>query len=163
VASGSQSNLKRRIAAHEGRSDVDTDKERLTTLARRLAQATTVRSAHWTLDDEDVFTWAAEQGTVTIASRDRDNEPPYELSVYRPDRQKIDELSSALIDDDRPAPWNDALVELYWAARRSALGADDIIDALIEALPQAATQGEDLRRHSLLAQAPGVPTTDDGT
>jgi hypothetical protein len=142
---------------------MDHDKERLTILARRLAEATTGRSAHWALDDEDAFTWAAEQGTVTIASRDRDNEPPYELSVYRPDRQKVDELSSALLDDDQPAPWNDALVELYRSARRSALGADEIIDALIEALPHTATQDEALPEHFLLARARGAPATDDET
>jgi hypothetical protein len=142
---------------------MDNDKEHLTILARRLAEATTARGAHWTLDDEDAFTWAAEQGTVTIASRDRDNEPPYELGVYSPDRQKVDELSSALLDDDRPAPWNDALVELYRAARRSALGADEIIDALIEALPHTATQGEGRHQHSLLAPARGATAADDET
>jgi hypothetical protein len=134
---------------------MDHDKERLTILARRLAEATTARRARWTLDDEDVYAWAAKQGTVTIASRDRDKEPPYELSVYNPEREKVDELSSALLDDDQPAPWNDALVELYRAARRSALGADEIIDALIEALPQSGTVGEGWRQHSFFARARG--------
>jgi hypothetical protein len=132
---------------------MDPDKQRLTTLARRLAAATTARTARWQLGDDDVYVWTANEGTVTVVSRDRDDEPPYELSVLTPSRQKVDELTSALLEDDRPAPWNEALVDLYWAARRSALGADDIIDALIEALPQTDGDGEGGRQPSLLARA----------
>jgi hypothetical protein len=131
---------------------MDADKQRLTTLAHRLTAATTARSARWQLDD-DVYVWAAKEGTVTIVSRDRDDEPPYELSVLTPGRQKVDELTSALLEDDRPAPWNEALVDLYWAARRSALGADDIIDALIEGLPQTDGDGDGGRQPSLLSRA----------
>jgi hypothetical protein len=137
------------------------DKQRLTTLARRLAAATMTRSAQWQLGDDGVYAWTAKEGSVTVVSRDRDDEPPYELSVLRPDRQKVDELTSALLEEDRPAPWNDALVELYWAARRSALGADDIIEALIEALPQTDADGESERAPSLLARARNPFTAED--
>ena len=132
---------------------MDPDKQRLTTLARRLAAATTARNARWGLGEDDVYMWTAKEGLVTVVSRDRDDEPPYELSVLTPNREKIDELTSELLEDDRPAPWNEALVELYQAARRSALGADDIIDALIDALPQTDGDGEGERQPSLLARA----------
>jgi ankyrin repeat protein len=120
----------------------DLNTQRLTELADRLAAATTTRIAQWQLDGDDVFVWIAPEGSVTVGSRDRDGEPPYELAVYNPTRERVDELTSERLTDDRPAPWNDALVELYRAARRSALRADDIIDSLIEALPAAGADSE---------------------
>lgn len=127
------------------------DKERLTTLAERLAEATAAREVNWELD-EDVYSWGSAEGSVTVASRDRDDEPPYELVVYSPGREKVDELTSELLDEDRQAPWNDALAELHRAARRSALRADDIIDALIDSLsaPGSADASEG---HSFLRRA----------
>jgi hypothetical protein len=112
----------------------DSIAQRLTELADRLAAATTARTAQWELDGDDVFVWTAAGGSVTVGSRDRDGEPPYELTVYNPARERVDELTSELLTGDRPAPWNDALVEVYRAARRSALHADDVIEALIETL-----------------------------
>jgi hypothetical protein len=113
----------------------DLTAQRLTELADRLASATTARTAQWQLDGDDVFVWTAAEGSVTVGSRDRDREPPYELTVYNSARERVDELTSELLADDRPAPWNESLVELYRAARRSALRADEVIDALIESLP----------------------------
>jgi hypothetical protein len=112
-----------------------TDREgHLTMLGDRLAAATSSGATRWDVREPDVYAWKADHGAVTIASRDRDAEPPYELVVFNPAGEKVDELASELVDD-RPAPWNDALAELYRAARRSALRADDVIDALIGALP----------------------------
>ena len=116
----------------------EANKERLTELTERLAAATSERAARWQLEGDDVFVWSANDGVVTVGSRDHDGAPPYELVVYNPARERVDELASDLLADDQPAPWNDALADLYRAARRSALRADDIIDALIERVPQAA-------------------------
>ena len=113
----------------------DLTAQRLTELAERLATATNGRSAQWELGGADTFVWRATEGSVTVGSRDRDGEPPYELTVSNPAAERVDELTSELLAGDQPAPWNDALVDLYRAARRSALRAYDIIDALIEALP----------------------------
>ena len=132
---------------------IDQEKQRLTTLARRLAAATSAREAKWKTGDDDVYIWTAKEGAVTIVSRDRDDEPPYELVVFTPNSERVDELTSALLEEDRPAPWNEALVELYRVARRSALGADDIIDALVAALPSTGADGEAQREHSLLSRA----------
>jgi hypothetical protein len=131
----------------------DLTAQRLTELADRLAAATTGRSAQWELDGDDVFVWRVAEGSVTVGSRDRDGEPPYELIVRSPSGEKVDELTSELLAGDQPAPWNDALVELYRAARRSALRADDIVDALIEALPAADDDRE--ARRSFLGRARG--------
>jgi hypothetical protein len=132
---------------------MDPDTKGLTTLAQRLAAATAARSARWQRGEGDVYVWASKGGSVTVVSRDRDDEPPYELAVFSPSGEKVDELASALLEDDRPAPWNEALVDLYRAAKRSALGADDIIEALIDALPATETDGERAAERSLLARA----------
>jgi hypothetical protein len=121
---------------------MDPEKQRLTALARRLAAATAARSAKWQVDEDDAYVWAGEKGSVTIASRGRDAEPSYELAVFSLNRERVDELTSGLLENNRPAPWNEALVELYRAARRSALGADDLTDALIEALSPDEANGE---------------------
>jgi hypothetical protein len=127
--------------------------QRLTELADRLASATAARTAHWQLQGDDVFVWTAAAGSVTVGSRDRDGEPPYELGVYNPARERVDELTSELLTNDRPAPWNDALVELYRTARRNALRADDIIDSLIEALPAAGADSQADGERSFLSRA----------
>ena len=124
--------------------------QRLTELAERVATATTGRSAQWELGGADTFVWRAAEGSVTVGSRDRDGEPPYELTVSNPTGERVDELTSELLAGDQPAPWNDALVDLYRAARRSALRADDIIDALIEALPTANVNREPQRERTFL-------------
>lgn len=110
------------------------EKERLMVLAERLAAATAERTAQWQLTADDVYSWAATEGTVTVASRDRDGEPPFELTLYNAGAEKVDELTSELLAGDEPAPWNEPLAELYRVARRSALGADDVIDALLDRL-----------------------------
>jgi hypothetical protein len=130
----------------------DLDKQRLALLARRLAAATWARDAQWQLEGDEVFSWGTEEGSVNVASRDRDGEPPYELTVYNPANEKLDELSSELLADDQPAPWNDALVELYRVARRSALRADEIVDALMAALPTDEGKPESDRIRSFLGR-----------
>jgi hypothetical protein len=131
----------------------DPERQHLTELARRLTATTSTRAAQWQLETDDVFRWEAKEGSVTVASRDHDGEPPYELIVYSPEREKVDELRSELLANDEPAPWNDTLVELYRLARRSALRADEIIDALIAALPTSGASDEKGEGRSLLSRA----------
>jgi hypothetical protein len=114
------------------------ENSKTTALCKRLASATLARAAEWRLEGEDTYVWAQQQGTVSIASRDNDGQPPYQLAIYNAERVRVDELSSMLLQDDEPAPWNEALAELYRVARRSALRADDVIDALLSALPSHA-------------------------
>ena len=116
----------------------DLEKQRLGALAEHLVEATAQRVAQWERTSDDVYSWGAAEGAVTIGSRDRDGEPPYQLGLYTDDGKQVDELASELLADDQPAPWNDPLAELYRVARRSALGADEIIDALIERLRRSA-------------------------
>jgi hypothetical protein len=119
-------------------TDGATDNDRIVILCRRLAAATAARRAEWRVDGDDMFVWERDEGGVSIRSRDGDGEPPFELAVYNPGGQKVEERASALVEGDRPAPWNGPLADLYGVARRTALRADDIIDALIERIPHAA-------------------------
>ena len=112
-----------------------TDPNRLVVLCERLVHATAARQTEWRVDGEDVFVWDGAEGAVSITSRDRDGEPPYELGIYSSHGDKVEELGSDLVGDDEPAPWNEPLADLYRIARRSALRADDIIEALIATLP----------------------------
>jgi hypothetical protein len=111
------------------------DQARLIVLCERLAAATLDGAAEWRGEGDDHYMWERGEGAVSIGARDRDGQPPYELTIFNHDREKVDELASALVDDDRPAAWNGPLVELYRVARRSALRADEIIDMLLAALP----------------------------
>ena len=54
---------------------------RFATLARQLGAATSQRIVRWEQKDSDLYGWGATEGLVTVASRDRDGEPPYELAV----------------------------------------------------------------------------------
>ena len=122
------SSLRRmRVSADENR--------RVVLLCERLLEATRARSAEWNRESEDLFVWAGGRGSVSIGSRDKDGEPPYELVVVNSDGERLEELTSELLADDEPAPWNEPLAGLYRAARRSALKADEIVEALIDALP----------------------------
>jgi hypothetical protein len=129
------------------------DSNQLTKLAERLVDGTRVKSIEWSLSEPEVYSWGTPDGSVTIASRDRDGEPPYELAIFNPENVKVDALKSDLLLGDVPAPWNGLLADLYASARRSALRADDLIHALLSAVRVA--DGDDGRRRerSLLHRA----------
>jgi hypothetical protein len=155
-ASGDQAVNADDVPTRRKRMAVQTDNGRVVVLSERLAEATHTGDAEWLREAEDVFVWKGEQGSVSIGSRDHDGEPPYQLVVLNSNGERLDELTSQLVGDDRPAEWNKPLADLYRAARRSALRADDVIEALIEALPHRAARAPD--------QEPdhGVPTPPSG-
>ena len=113
---------------------VQTENGRVVVLSERLADATHRGDEEWLREGEDLFVWQGEQGSVSIGSRDKDGEPPYQLVVVDSNGEKLEELTSQLVDNDRPAAWNEPLADLYRAARRSALRTDEVIEALIDAL-----------------------------
>jgi hypothetical protein len=111
-----------------------TVEDRVIVLCKRLAEATSSGDVEWRAEDEDWYLWEHPEGAVAIGARDRDGQPPYELQIMNGEGQRVEQLLSALVADDQPAPWNEPLAELYRLARRSALHADEIIDALIAGL-----------------------------
>ena len=115
-----------------------TPADRLLVLCARLADATRGGAVEWRRDGKDAYVWEGPDGAVTIASRDEDGQPPYELGIFNGTQEKVEELESALVGDDEPAAWNAPLADLYRVARRNALRADDIIEALVAALPASA-------------------------
>ena len=120
---------------------LDANNDRIVVLARGLATATTLDDVQWEVEGADTFVWKRVEGTVTIGSRDADGEPPYELTIYNGSRVKVDVLRSQLLPSDEPAPWNEALADLYRAARRNALHVDALIEALINLLPTTRLEG----------------------
>jgi hypothetical protein len=109
---------------------------RLVELCERLAAATTGGQAEWAAE-ETGFVCQRRSGSVGIRSRDRDGEPPYELVIFSPKGEKVENLLSEWSPEEEPAFWNPALAELYRAARRNALGVDKILDDLFTELPPA--------------------------
>jgi hypothetical protein len=113
---------------------IPVDNGRVVVLCERLADATRAGTAKWRGEGEDTFLWAGEQGSVSVQSRDKDGVPPYQLAVFDASGVKVEEITSQLLENDQPAEWNEPLAVLYRSARRSALNADEVIDALIETL-----------------------------
>lgn len=114
------------------------DTDGMVVLCERLAHATRTGDAKWRIDADDRFIWERpQQASISMGSRDKDGEPPYQLVLFNANGDKVEELTSQLVGDDEPAVWNEPLAALYRAARRSALGADELIDELIAALPPA--------------------------
>jgi hypothetical protein len=121
--------------------------QQLTTLARRLTAATVTGDIEWQGREDDCYRWTSGAGSVSVASRDRDGEPPYEVAVYNTRDEKVDGLSSELLADE-PAPWNEALSELYRVARRNALHADEVVEALIGALAPRGNRRDAAEAHA---------------
>ena len=110
--------------------------ERLVELSKRLRAATDEGQLEWTAEDDTSFVWTGSNGAVSVRSRDGDGEEPFELDVFSATRQKVETLGSEWTEDERPAPWNEALTRLYRAARRKALGVDRILEDLLGELPR---------------------------
>ena len=115
--------------------------DRLIVLCERLAASTRAGAAEWDDEGNDTYLWRHAEGAVRVGARDGDGEPPYELTISNDREVRVEELESALLGDDVSAPWNEPLADLYRAARRSALKADELIDALIAALPRETGSG----------------------
>ena len=112
----------------------------LVELARRLASATIADNTKWSAEPDDTFRYAGARGLVAVRSRDKDGEQPYELLVYNEAGERVEHLASQWDDEDRPAEWNQPLADLYYVARRKALGAEKVVDALLSELEPSADE-----------------------
>jgi hypothetical protein len=123
--------------AAEGRAAVmESPYERLVELSRRLQVATDAGQLEWIAEEDTTFLWTGSSGAVSVRSRDGDGEEPFVLDVFGAAKQKVETLGSEWTEDERPAPWNDALTRLYRSARRRALGVDRILEDLLGELPR---------------------------
>jgi hypothetical protein len=126
--------------------------DRLIVLCERLAASTRGGTAEWDDEGNDTYVWRHTAGAVRVGARDGDGEPPYEMTISNDREIRVEELESALLENDVPAPWNEPLADLYRAARRSALRTDELIDALIAALPRETGDGRRGSAASLAAE-----------
>lgn len=108
------------------------DNERLILLCERLVEATPAGAARWRAEGDEAYVWERDEGSVAVASRDHDGRLGYEVVVLNPHGERVDELVSDPGDATAAAA---TLAELHRVARRSALHADEIVEALIDALP----------------------------
>jgi hypothetical protein len=113
------------------------DQAALVALCERLTDATWAGTVEWDDEHDDHYLWTSSSGRASVGSRDRNGYPPYELSIFNAHGEKVEELHTGVGEDDTPASWNGPLAELYRVARRSALRADEIIEALMTAIPVA--------------------------
>ena len=112
--------------------------ESLTELCKRLTAATEAGQVKWSAAQEAVFLWAGIGGSVSVSSRDGDGEEPYALDVFNAAGLKVDTVGSEWVgEEQQPAPWNDPMARLYRAARRQALGGDQIVKDLLAELALA--------------------------
>ena len=111
--------------------------ESLVEIARRLTAATDAGQVEWAAVEDTVFLWTGKGSSVSVRSRDSDGEEPYELDVFNAAGQKVETLGSEWTGDQQePASWNDPISRLYRAARRQALGVDQILQELLAQLPR---------------------------
>ena len=112
----------------------------LVELSKRLVSATVAGKASWSAEPDDTFRYAGGRGLVGVRSRDKDGEQPYEILVYNDAGERVEHLASQWDEGDQPAEWNQALADLYYVARRDALGADKVVDALLSELDPPAEE-----------------------
>jgi hypothetical protein len=116
---------------------MDSPLESLMEICKRLTAATVAGQLEWSAAQDTVFLWSGKGGSVSVSSRDGDGEEPYVLDVFNAAGLKVDALSSEWVGkEQQPAPWNDPVARLYRAARRQALGVDQIVKDLLAELPR---------------------------
>jgi hypothetical protein len=105
----------------------------LVVLVRRLVELSRSGRVRWQLaedDRDDSFTYVGPSGAVTVYARDRDGRDPYVLTIRDADGRLVER-----VDHRWEPPGGDAdLHELYRIARRQALRADAVIEALLRDL-----------------------------
>jgi hypothetical protein len=117
---------------------MDSPSKSLIEICRRLSAAAATGQLKWSAAQETVFLWTGKGGSISVRSRDGDGEEPYEVDIFNAAGQKVDTFSSEWVGKEQePAAWNDPMARLYRAARRQALGVDQILKDLLAELPQA--------------------------
>jgi hypothetical protein len=106
--------------------------DRLAALVTRLDELTGSGRIHWELADDtrdDSFTYATPTGAVELFSRDRDGRDPYVVVVRDTDGRLVER-----VEVGKDADLFELVTRLYRLARRQALRADAVIEALLSSL-----------------------------
>ncbi len=136
-------------------------------LAQRLTDATVKRKLTWKVLSPNpvpaergreprsagatAFETTLPAATVQVASVDGDGVSPYRISLIK-DGAVIESLQTEYFGEDeygQAAPWNQAIEDLYRAARSQALGIDATIDALFSDVTALVVDAR--RRHTVLS------------
>lgn len=111
----------------------DSTSNRLIKLVHGLLAQTREGSRSWSeTEQEFVFECDTPRAAVRIESIDRDDSLPFRIVVLNSSGREVESLSSTSRSLD-PLD-HDAFAELYQLAKRSALGADELIDDLFDEL-----------------------------
>ena len=124
--------------------------ERLKNVAQQLLARTQAGVLRWQAaarpkDAPD--TWQPQQfvtrlrtGSATVGSEVPEGRYPYELHLREPAGQHVGQLvtddEDAWLGDREPEAWEQALADLYAAARKSALGTTASLDAIVDELSE---------------------------
>ncbi len=107
----------------------------LVELCERLVAATIEEQLEWNVGEKTAFTCTRRSGTILVRSVDGSGEHPFELAIFNTDGVKVESVISESVGEERSAPWNGAVANLYQAARRQALHADRLVADLLADLP----------------------------
>ncbi len=131
-------------------------RDKLIALARQLLNGTKSGKVAWApTDDDNTFLCTGTRSSVTVElTVDRDGDAHVTLSILNSQGATVDSIKSEFTqiaqDEWQGEPWNTALEDLFYAARRSAYNVDDAIDSLladiakgISAPPQRKSKTED--------------------
>jgi hypothetical protein len=121
------------------------DDDRLVEVARRLTTRTKAGRQHWTQNDSSpghFQTRVAEQ-LVLVGSTDSDGNHPYSITIWRPNPTpedgkrwiQVESLNTARRNPGTFVPaWQEAIADLWAAARTEALQIDSTMNAILTAL-----------------------------
>jgi hypothetical protein len=116
---------------------IDEMPNRVWDLLRGLLARTEEGKLAWRQGSDDTeFVLTLSQGAVAITSVDNDGQAPYRFSILSPEGVRVESYDSAYVDQPEPAAWWREVGDLYSAARRSAVGSTEIVNALLDELEQ---------------------------
>jgi hypothetical protein len=107
-------------------------------LAERLLQRTLDNGIRWIdTDHDDQYLYPASTSGVTIERlEDQYEGTTFQLTLLNADGKAVQELSTESVasatGDAEPASWNAILERLFDAARREALGIDNLLDKTLQ-------------------------------
>jgi hypothetical protein len=125
---------------------------RMIDLLDRLLRRTLDGTIRWIeTDRDDQYLYPASTSGVTIERfYDRnDDDNTYQLTLLNSDGKAVQELATTVIQVDNvwePQPWNEMLERLFDAARREALGIDELIDKTLQDVEEGVSRKDNVKR-----------------